>query len=135
MHIQTYTPTPQEGRLRRFNRDLQQLSDKYGNYLVQEDLVCDVQYLRNLVVEYNNGSFRAAKELHDCGLELIEKIKNKLHAASTEMQRIDEESPNGKYFTGGKAHDINKAASLSIKAEEHLNQAFCNQNNQANQGE
>lgn len=104
--------------------DLTQLERKYTAYLEQEELRSDVQCLRSWIESCQNGDAEAADYLGEHGSALIENIKVKLQNAAREIQRIDEESPVGVNFTGGKSDRLNKAAKTALHAEDELAKAL-----------
>lgn len=106
------------------NDDLEQLETEFGQYLEQESLKSDVQCLRNWIASHQAGDHEAADYLREHGPSLIANIKEKLKIAAREMQRIDEESPIGGNFSGGKADRLNNAAAAAVHAESELGKAL-----------
>lgn len=104
--------------------DLLELERKYSSYLEQESVKADVECLRTWIEAYRNGDIEAAEYLGEHGTTLLENVKSKLHAASREFQRVDEESPNGCNFNGAKADWLNKAATTALHAEDQLAKAI-----------
>jgi hypothetical protein len=104
--------------------DLADLEDTYGQYLEQESLKSDIQCLRSWMEAALAGDEEAMSYIEEHAVSLLENVKNKLHAACKEIQRIDEESPSGCNFTGGKCDRINKAAATALHAEQILGKAL-----------
>jgi hypothetical protein len=112
------------GPLAGVQHDLQALEQQYGGYLEQESLKGDVQCLRSWIESYQKGDAEAATYLSEHGTSLLENIKTKLKNAAREIQRIDEESPMGANFSGGKSDRLNKAAETALHAEHQLAEAL-----------
>lgn len=100
--------------------DLLQLEQDYDGYLEQESLKSDLQCLRSWIESCQKGDGEAITYLEQHGTALLDNMKTKLQTAAREMQRIDEESPSGANFSGGKADRLNKAAETVLQAEHKL---------------
>lgn len=109
--------------------ELQYLTETFGPFLKQESLQGDISCLTDWIVSYQSGDVNAGEYLQEHGRNLLENIKLKLQAAVKEMQRIDEESPSGENFTGGKVDRLNKAAKSVIRAEQQLEKAIADEIN------
>lgn len=123
----THSPkAPLIGRadLEAVQHDLMELEGHYSQYLEQESLKSDVQCLRSWIEATRDGDLEAAGFLQEHGTSLLENIKSKLQTAAREMQRIDEESPVGGHFSGGKSDRLNCAAQTAMHAEDHLAKAL-----------
>lgn len=96
--------------------ELDTLALEYGDYLEQESLQADLACISAWIASYQRGSNEAAEFLQNHGAALLIAIKTKLKAAAEEMQRVDEESPNGEHFTGGKAHRLSRALAIATQA-------------------
>ncbi len=105
-------------------QDLSTLEGQYTEYLVEESLQAEVQCLRTWVDAYQSGDREAAEFLREHGAALLEDIKCKLHLASRERQRIDEESPISANYEGHAASRMNEAAETALHAEAKLSEAL-----------
>lgn len=123
-HHHSPLPGSIAGHFEAVRRDLAALEEKYGQYLEQESLSADVQCLRSWVDAQADGDAEAMSLLDEHGEALLENIKCKLQDSSREIQRLDEESPIGGQFTGGKSDRINQAARTALHAEEELSKAL-----------
>lgn len=100
--------------------ELNRLTTQYKDFLQQEDVTNQVNSLLGWLNAYQNGSAEAGEYLQEHGCELIKQIHDKLYAAEAEMQRIDEESPGGRNFTGQNAHQLSRATALTADAEKQM---------------
>lgn len=102
-----------------------QLKKQYSKYIEEENLQEDVDTLTGWVEAYHDNKPHAAEYLYTHGPKLLENIRSRLKFAAEEMQRIEEESPtNAQNFSGGKADRLHKAATITEKANEHLDKAL-----------
>lgn len=113
-----------ENSLLSLQSELKNLTQKYSAYINQESLQGEVGCLTHWVDSYRNGDEAAGYYLTNYGSILLEKVRNKLQTAATEVQRWDNESPISKNFSGGKSDRLSKAAQSLSKAEEQLNKAL-----------
>lgn len=109
-----------ENSLLLLQTELKELTQKYGPYLNQEALEGEVGCLSLWVDSYRKGDETSGYYLANYGSILLEKIKVRLQAAAAEIQRIDEESPNSKNFSGGKADRLARAAKAASNAKDEL---------------
>lgn len=124
LHSSTAPAYAINSHLEAVNNDLIELELKYSSYLEQEELHSAVQCLRTWIESYQKGDNEAVQYLSEHGSALLENIKTKFKTAAREIQRIDEESPVGGNFSGGKYDRLNKAAETVIHAEDELAKAF-----------
>lgn len=97
---------------------LTNLSSKYSDYIESESLTEELNCLESWIESYLNGSPEAAAQLQQHGYDTIVHIKEALQQAAADIQRMDEESPNNaENFSGGRAHRLNKAATIAAKIE------------------
>ena len=125
-----HTRAPATGTLANLDAvrtDLAELEDRYSQYLEQESVRSDVQCLRSWLEAHCSGDKEASAMLEEHGEALLENIKCKLQESSREIQRLDEESPIGGQYSGGKANRINQAAQTALHAEEQLAEALQHQ--------
>jgi hypothetical protein len=113
-----------ENTLLLLQTELKKLTQQYGSYLNQEALDGEVGCLSLWVDSYRKGDETAGYYLANYGKILLEKIKLRLQSAAAEIQRLDEESPNSKNFTGGKANRLAKAAKAAATAQKELTKAL-----------
>lgn len=101
--------------------ELNQLQNRYGEYIDQEFLHDDVELLKHAIEECLNGSSEAAEFLNEHGSEMLALIKEKLALAVNEQIRIIEESPNlSESANGQQAHKLSRAAALVEDAKTKL---------------
>jgi hypothetical protein len=99
------------------------LKSKYTPLLKKEALQGDVECLTMWIEAYQQGSDEAAEYLQEYGDVLLENIHNRLKEASVDLQRMDEESPASKDFTGGEAHHLSRATALTTEASKEFESA------------
>lgn len=104
--------------------ELSILANRYKEYLEQEAVEHEVQCLRNWIDDSYRGHLSAMRDLEEHGSELLGHVRDKLHHAASEIQRMDEESPNARHFSGGKADRLNKAAIVASRAFDKLKEAL-----------
>lgn len=119
------TQNTQQQSLETLSTQLSQLKKQYGKYIEEENLQEDIDTLSEWVKAYHENKPDAADYLQEHGPKLLENIRSRLKFAAEEMQRIEEESPtNAQHFSGGRADRLNKAATVTEKAGEHLGNAI-----------
>ncbi|MBX7147205.1 MAG: hypothetical protein K1X44_07850 [Alphaproteobacteria bacterium] len=101
--------------------ELQDLLHKYERYLDQADVRDDVHSLKIWMQACQKGDKEIENIMDESTVrDLLEKVKTRLKLASNDLQRMDEESPVARHFTGGDTHKLNEAAKVIIETEEHL---------------
>lgn len=103
---------------------LHDLLVEHEDYLKEISMEGDMTNLKLWLEDYRKGSEASGEYLYSYGLQLLETIQCKLQAAEADIQRIDEESPAGKGFTGGRAHRISRAAAAVTKAKQMLEENY-----------
>lgn len=101
--------------------ELNLLQCRYADYLEQESLDSQVILLKCLIEDFLHGDSAAEESLREHGGDLLKAIKEKLEAAVAEEERMLNESPSvASHSTGGRTHDISRAAALLADVEEKL---------------
>lgn len=100
--------------------ELNQLESRYSEYLQQESITQEVQCLKRSLLECLRGSPEAASYLREHGGDILQNVKERLEAATTEQARIIEESPAEVPLTEEKADEASKATALAVDAKAQL---------------
>lgn len=106
------------------NQQLHQLKEQYGKYIEEEAIRADLDSLSEWVDDYLENKPDAADHLQEHGVKMMESIRNRLKLSVEEIHRIEEESPNAKHFSGGKADRLNTVLKITDHAEQNLHKAL-----------
>lgn len=106
------------------NKQIHQLKEHYGKYIEEEAIRTDIDSLSEWIDNYLANQPDAAEYLQEHGAKMMESIRNRLKLAVEEAQRIEEESPNAKNFTGGKVDRLNTVLKITDTAEQTLHKAI-----------
>jgi hypothetical protein len=105
--------------------ELAELRERYSRHIAEESLQKDIDQLKRWIDACSEEQSESALVyLQEHGPRMIENIRAKLKLAAEELQRIDEESPAGRHFSGSEADRKHQAAAVASQAQEDLSKTL-----------